>query len=100
MSNVGQREKLVGFLAAGCGTFSCVGLGFVYVIAVLDGRVDAVWECSRNCAMYYYLQSMIGATGLKILIATILVSGSVSAVIFGIRLLTGRTRLDAHVKQN
>jgi hypothetical protein len=95
MASVGQNEKSVGWLMVGCGAFLSIGLSAMYILALLDGREEGFWSCSRMCGLYTYLTSLLGVTGLKLVIAVGLISVSLGCVVFGIRLLTGRAKLDS-----
>ncbi|MBC7625646.1 MAG: hypothetical protein H7232_19985 [Aeromicrobium sp.] len=95
MASVGQNEKSMGWLMVGCGAFLSIGLSAMYFIALLDGGEEAFWSCSRLCGLYNYLTSLMGVTGLKLAVAVGLISVSLGSVVFGIRLLTGRAKLDS-----
>lgn len=94
MASVGQNEKSMGWLMLGCGSFSFIGLSAMYFIAWLDGGEEDFWSCSRMCGLYNYLTSLLGVTGLRLAIAAGLISVSLGAVVYGVRLLTGRAKLD------
>jgi hypothetical protein len=95
MASVGQNERSMGWLMVGCGTFLPIGLSAMYFIALLDGSEDDFWSCSRMCGLYNYLTSLLGITGLKLAIAVGLISVALGSVVFGIRLLTGRAKLNS-----
>lgn len=83
----------MGMIMLTCGVILGIGLTSIYLLALSDGSESEFWRCSHNCGLYEYLISLVGVTGLKWLVTVVLLGSCLSAVAWGVKLLTGRSRL-------
>jgi hypothetical protein len=88
------NEKVVGIAMVALGAVLALGLPAMYFLAIRDGHEAAFWQCSKMCGLYDLLRSIVGLTGIKIIVAAMLGSAAIGAIAWGARLLNGRAHLN------